>query len=382
DPAGLTDTATVTVTVTDVNNTPIAANDTATTDEDTPISIDVLSNDTDADGDTLIVSVTTAASNGTAVVNGQNVDYTPAADFNGSDSFGYTISDGNGGSDSATVSITINAVNDPPVAIADSGTTPQDTAVTIDVLGNDLDVDADMLSISSVTQPASGTTSIVPAGIFFTPATSGTFTFDYTADDGNTGTSTATVEVVVTAVNAPPVAVADTANTDRGSAITIDVLDNDTDADGDTLSIASVAAAPNGTTSVTPAGVSYTPNGTFLGDDSFTYEVIDGNGGSDSATVTVTVNNNPPVAVDDAASTTMDMAVRISVLVNDTDADAADTLSIATVSDVVNGTAVVDGDDVVFTPTTGLIGEGSFNYEVTDGSGGIDSASVRITISA
>lgn len=383
-PAALTATAEVSVSVTNVNNVPVAANDTGTTDEDTPVSISVLTNDGDADGDSLSVVISDNPSNGTAVVNGSNIDYTPSADFNGNDVIEYTVTDGSGGSDTASVSITVNAVNDAPVAIADTATTPQTTPIDIDVLANDSDVDTgDVLSVTGVTQPTSGTTSFTATQVSFAPNTGGTFIVEYTIADGNGGTAVAEVEVTVTAVNAPPVAVADIGSTDRNTAITIDVLTNDIDSDNDTLTLTSVGGTPTGTATISAGLISYTPDGTFLGADSFSYEINDGNGGTDTGSVTVNVANVSPVAVADAATTTVDMPVSIPVLLNDSDADTVDTLSIATVTTApANGIAVIDGDDIVYTPDGGFTGSDTFIYEVTDGNGGNDTAEVTVSISA
>ena len=139
------------------NIPPVAADDSADTDEDTAVTIDVLTNDSDEDGDTLTVSSVTQPADGTVVNNGTDVTYTPDADYCGSDSFTYTVSDGNGGSDTAAVDVSVTCVNDAPVAADDSETTDEDTSVTIDVLANDTDVDGDSLSVDSVTQPTNGT---------------------------------------------------------------------------------------------------------------------------------------------------------------------------------------------------------------------------------
>src|SRR5207253_4162078 len=135
---GGTATASVALTITAENDPPAAVNDAATTSEDTAVSIAVLTNDSDADGDTLTVSVATAPAHGTAAVNPDGtIRYTPAANYNGSDSFSYTISDGHGGTATARVALTITAENDAPAAANDAATTAEDTAVSIAVLGNE-----------------------------------------------------------------------------------------------------------------------------------------------------------------------------------------------------------------------------------------------------
>ena len=145
----LSDTAKVTVTVTPVNDPPNAVDDPVATTEDTPVTGNVLANDTDVDGDKLTATLGTGPANGklTLAPNG-DFTYTPAANFSGSDSFTYTADDGKGGTDTATVSITVSKVNDAPDAVDDFVTTDEDTKLTGDVLTNDTDVDGDKLTVS------------------------------------------------------------------------------------------------------------------------------------------------------------------------------------------------------------------------------------------
>ena len=292
------------MTVTPVNDAPVAADDTATTAEDTPTTITVLGNDSDVDGDTLSVTSASDPANGSVVINPDGtIAYTPDADFTGTDTFTYTISDGNGGTDTATVTVTVTPVNDAPVAADDSVSTPEDTPTTITVLGNDSDADGDTLSVTSATDPANGTVVINPDGtIGYTPDAdfTGTDTFTYTISDGNGGTDTATVTVTVTPVNDAPVAVDDTATTAEDTPTTITVLGNDSDVDGDTLSVTSASDPANGSVVINPDGtIGYTPDADFTGTDTFTYTISDGNGGTDTATVTITVTpvNDAPVAL-------------------------------------------------------------------------------------
>ncbi|MFN4764668.1 Ig-like domain-containing protein, partial [Gillisia sp. Q332] len=164
-------TNTITINVTPVNDAPVAVDDTATTDEDTAVNINVLANDTDVDGDTLTVTQTTAPTNGSVVINTDyTITYTPDANFNGTDTFTYTITDGNGGTDTATVTVTVNPINDAPVAVDDTATTDEDTAVTVSVLTNDTDVDGDTLTVTETTAPSNGSVVINGDGtITYTP---------------------------------------------------------------------------------------------------------------------------------------------------------------------------------------------------------------------
>ena len=194
----------------------------------------------------------------------------------------------------------IPQANDPPVAVDDSTTTAEDTAIVIRVLDNDSDVDGDSLSVIEVSTPSNGSVAVTGAGttVTYTPNANfhGSDLFTYKVSDGKVVTDAATVTVIVTSVNDPPVAMGDSTTTDEDRAIVIRVLDNDTDADGDALSVTAVSVPSNGRAAITSVGttVTYTPNANFHGSDSFTYTVSDGNGSTDTGTVTVTVT-----AVDD-----------------------------------------------------------------------------------
>ena len=172
-------------------------------------TIGVLANDTDANGDTLTITAVTQGAHGSVVNNGTSVSYTPNPNFFGSDSFTYTIDDGHGATDTATVNVTVLNVEDPPTAVDDSATIAEDSgANTINVLANDSDVDGDALAVTAVTQGAHGSVANNGTSVSYTPAHDffGSDSFTYTIGDGNGGTDTATVHVTVTNVNDPPVA--------------------------------------------------------------------------------------------------------------------------------------------------------------------------------
>ncbi|MEJ2475810.1 MAG: tandem-95 repeat protein, partial [Desulfobacterales bacterium] len=199
-----------------VNDTPVAGVDAYTTDEDTALTVSspgVLGNDTDIDGDALTVASGSSPSNGTLTLNADgSFTYTPNANFNGSDSFTYTVSDGNGGSDTAAVAITVKPVNDPPVAENNAATTDEDAPVkTVNVLGNDHDVDGDTLSVSSFdsASTAGGTVAYNDDGTFtftYTPPDdfNGIDKFTYKATDGSAESNSADVTIQVYAVNDAP----------------------------------------------------------------------------------------------------------------------------------------------------------------------------------
>jgi hypothetical protein len=195
------------VTTTAANGLPVAVGDSEATNEDMSVTVTVLANDSDPDGDTLAVTAVTAPAHGGAVLNPDStVTYQPADNYNGDDSFDYTVSDGNGGTDTATVSITIAPVNDDPVAHDDTATTPQDTAVTILVLSNDSDVDGDGLTVTAVGVPANGAVENRGNSVTYTPNAgyTGEDSFSYTISDGQGGTATALVAITITGSGTTP----------------------------------------------------------------------------------------------------------------------------------------------------------------------------------
>jgi VCBS repeat-containing protein len=283
-----------------------------------------------------------------------------------------------------TASIVVAAVNDPPVAGDDSATTAFNTAVLLDVLSNDHDADGGTLAITESQQASNGTVVVQNGKILYTPNTGyiGEDSFTYTASDGQGGSAVASVTVTVRPPNQAPTATADTAATIKDTLVTIDVLANDTDPDGDTLSIVSVAAGSNGTAIVQAGKVVYTPNSGFVGSDTFTYTMSDGQGGSAIGNVSVSVApppNSAPTANDDIAATTTDTATLINVLANDSDADS-DVLSISNLSAATNGVVAINNGQVSYTPNSGFSGLDSFTYTVSDGQGGTDVGNVSVSV--
>jgi Ca2+-binding RTX toxin-like protein len=300
DISGSTAEATVWININPVNDAPVANDQTTVvTPEDTVTTISLDATDPENDG--LSYSIMSPPSHGTLSGAAPNLQYTPAANYFGSDSFMFEVSDGEL-TDTATVLVTINPVNDNPIALNDIATTSQDTAVTVNVLTNDGDVDSgDTLTVQSVTNPANGVAVIDNGGntVTYTPASTfvGSDSFDYTVSDGHGGTATATVSITVNAANSNPTAVDDIATTDQGIAVTINVLTNDSDPDGDQLTVQSITTTPaHGTVTINSGSttITYIPVATFAGTDSFTYAISDGKGGTATASVTVTINAVPP----------------------------------------------------------------------------------------
>ncbi|WP_274790035.1 tandem-95 repeat protein [Vibrio harveyi] len=379
----LTDEATVTVTVNPINDAPVAVNDAVSTDEDTAVTIDVLANDSDPENDQLtITNASVPAEQGTvAIVDGKLV-FTPAENFNGDATISYTISDGQL-TDDSTVAVTVNPVNDAPVAVNDTVATDEDTTVTIDVLANDSDPENDQLTITNASVPAEqGTVAIVDGKLVFTPAENfnGDATISYIISDGQL-TNDATVAVTVNPVNDAPVAVNDAVSTDEDTAVTIDVLANDSDPENDTLTI-TAASVPTeqGTVAIVDGKLVFTPAENFNGDATISYTISDGQL-TDDATVAVTVNpvNDAPVAVDDTVTTDEDTAVTIDVLANDSDPENDQlTITNASVPAEQGTVAIVDGK-LVFTPAENFNGDATISYTISDGQL-TDDATVAVTV--
>ncbi|MDH3666966.1 MAG: tandem-95 repeat protein [Paracoccaceae bacterium] len=287
---------------------PEAIDDSSSVSEDGSVVISVLDNDL---GQGLRLSAVNDATMGNVTVNDDGtVTYRPLVNATGSDQFTYTITDFEGRTSTATVWIDVTASNDAPVAQDDSynAAAGETYASAGSVLENDSDVDGDGLWVSSydATSSGGGTVDVNADGTFtYDPADgfSGIDTFSYTVNDGNGGTATATVSVSVEGNDTPdevpnnaPVAIDDSFASEGGEAVSGNVLDNDSDPDGDALSVTDFDATSSGGGTVTMSaggGFTYTPASGFSGNDDFTYAVSDGNGGTSSATVNVTVDAPP-----------------------------------------------------------------------------------------
>lgn len=281
------------------NTAPAGVADTYSTNEDTVLNVTapgVLGNDTDADGDPLTAVLVTGPASGSLTFSTDgSFTYTPVANFNGPVTFTYMPNDGLANGNTTTVTLNVIAVNDPPVAVADAFAGTEDVPLTQPapgVLANDSDVEGPLTAVLT-TGPANGTLTLNADGSFtYTPNAnfSGSDSFTYQASDGTAMSAPVTVTLSIAAVNDPPVAVDDSTSTSAGVPVTINVLSNDSDADGDPLSLTLFSQGSQGTVSCTTTGsCTYTPNATATGSDSFTYKVSDGNGGQDDGVVFITI---------------------------------------------------------------------------------------------
>ncbi|ELB2094609.1 tandem-95 repeat protein, partial [Vibrio parahaemolyticus] len=366
--------------------------------EDTPTIIKVLGNDTFEGKDKVVsLDAENGPKNGTVIVNNDGtVTYTPDDNYVGKDTFTYIVTSG-GVSESTTVEVNVTPVNDAPVAKDDIATTQEDTAVTIDVLSNDSDVDGDKLSIQSATVPeAQGKVEIVDGKLVFTPAENfnGHAEITYTVTDGQL-TDEAKVTVTVNPVNDAPTIKVDAVESITEDAVSTDTVVatltvRDTDTPEDQLTV-SLENNSNGyfvlvgnEVKLTQAGVDAVNNDELnLKDLTISASVSDGVNptANDSDSLIVNRVNDAPVAKDDIATTQEDTAVTIDVLPNDSDVDG-DKLSIqsASVPEAQGKVEIVDGK-LVFTPAENFHGDAEITYTLTDGAL-TDQATVNVTVNA
>jgi len=398
--------ATVTVNVLPINDGPVALDDAYVTSEDTSLNVPaisgILNNDTDPENDPLSAVLVSAPGNAQAFT--LNLDgsfvYTPSLNFNGPDSFTYQARDPDGAlSNIATVMITVNPVNDPPVALNDSYSTNEDTTLTIatpGILLNDSDIDSDTLIAQLVTGPMRAQSFVLnPDGSFvYTPVSNynGPDSFTYRAFDGASVSNLATVTIGVLPVNDPPVAMDEAFNINEDTTLTVTapgVLLNDTDPDGDPLTAQLATGPGNAQTFILNSNGSftYTPLPNFNGVDTFTYRAFDGVAQSNLATVTINIApvNDNPIAVNDAYSTDEDLTLSVpaitGILANDSDPDG-DELFAELVTGPASAAAFGLNPDGSFsyTPAPDFNGNDTFTYRAFDGQARSNLATVFITV--
>ncbi len=393
---GLTATASITVTI-GSNTAPVAAADTASTTAGAPVDVDVLANDSDANGDPLIISdaVLTAGSGTAIAVNGK-LRFTPAAGFIGTATITYTVDDGRGGTATATLTVTVTG-NNAPTAAADSYSVAEDGTLTVNakgILANDTDPDGNMLSAVQVTGVSHGTLTLNADGSFtYAPAANynGPDSFTYKANDGALDSNTVTVSLTVTSVNDAPIAFPDSYTVAEDTTLSVvasGVLNNDTDVESASLSAVLVSNASNGAVTLNANGsFTYVPAGNFAGTDSFTYKANDGTTDSNTVTVSITVTavNDAPVAAANSYSVAEDGVLSLAapgVLGNDSDTEGSP-LTAMVVSSVTHGTLTLNADgSFSYTPAANYSGPDSFTYKANDGTLDSNTATVSINVTA
>ena len=366
-----------TVPVLATNNPPVAGNATVTTAEDKAKSITL--NGSDVDGDPLTYAVVTQPTHGSLSGTAPNLTYRPGTNFFGSDSFTFRVSDGMTNSATAIVSITVTAVNDPPVVSGSSVTTAKNTPVVITLTGSD--VDGDALTYAVVTQPAHGTLSGQPPNLTYTPQPNynGPDSFTFKANDGTVDSSVAAMSITVTAINSAPLASGTSVTTSENTPANF--LLSASDPDGDALIYTVVTAPTHGSLSGAAPNLMYQPNTNYNGVDSFTFQVSDGVTNSSTATVSITVTrvNDAPVANATSLTTVENTAKSITLSGSDVDGDA---LTYAVVTQPAHGTLSGTAPNLTYTPAANYNGADSFTFKVNDGAIDSGAATVAVTVSA
>jgi len=376
----------VVVTINAVNDAPLATDDTLSVAEGASATLSVLANDTDAELDSLSVQVTTAPANGATVVNADNsITYTHDGTETTSDSLVYTISDGNGGVDTATVTISVSPVNQAPIAINDSGSVNEGGSSVIDVLQNDSDAEASALTATLASTPTNGSAVINVNGTITynhdgSETTNDSFSY-FVTDNQGAVSGIATVNLSVTAVNDVPVANDDNATLPEAGQLTIDVLGNDQDNEQDNLSVQLLSTPNNGNVIVnTDNTLQYLHDGSETLSDTFTYGIDDGNGGADTAIVSISITpvNDAPQANSDQASLDEGGTVSVNVLINDSDPEN-ESLTSALLTPSQNGLVSLNSDNsFTYTHNGSETLTDSFTYQITDLSGATATAVVDI----
>ena len=392
------------------NCPPVANNDFNNTLVDLPVSGNMLTNDWDPQGDNLAVDGTLLdqPDNGSVTFSANgDYTYTPSSGFIGGDSFTYVMCDDGSPSACDTAIVFIDVIpltseNDPPIANTDDAQTMQGVPVSGNVLTNDDDPDGDnlILNLTPVTDPSNGSVTLNPDGTFlYTPDPSfiGIDTYTYSiCDDGVPSlcdTTVVTINVLYDPEpnNQPPFAGNDGAVTNVDVPVSGDLLANDSDPDGDNITVNTTPVSGPGSGSVTinPDGTfDYIPNGGFSGTDVFTYSICDDGVPSlcDTATVTILVvpdngGNEPPIANDDEAQTNQNTPVSGNVLNNDGDPDGDPITSAGPIDGPDNGTvSIAPNGDYTYTPDPGFTGTDTFTYQTCDPGPLCDTATVTITV--
>ncbi|MEA4926958.1 MAG: tandem-95 repeat protein [Syntrophomonadaceae bacterium] len=405
--------ATMTLNIAGTNDVPTAVAHTFTTDEDTVLNDSLTDYAADVDtGDTLIYAKESDPTNGSVTVNTNgSFTYTPVENFNGTDSFTWSVSDGTADSNTATATITVTAVNDAPTVSNNSKNGTEDTTMTFaagdfsvgysDEEGSAFsgiriatlpDAAHGVLKLGAVNITANQVIAAVSLGnITFVPAAdfNGSISFTWKAGDGTDYSDPATMTLSIAGTNDAPTAADHTFTTDEDVALNGSLTGYAGDIDGDSLIYAKAGDPSNGSVTVNADGTfTYTPTENFNGTDSFTWSVSDGTADSNTATATITVNavNNAPTVSNNSKNGTEDTTMTFaagdfSVGYSDVEGNAFSGIQIVTLPDAAHGTLklnnvdiiagqeidAADLEDIIFVPVADFYGNASFTWKVSDG---------------
>jgi hypothetical protein len=357
------------------NEPPVAAGQSVATDEDMPLAITLTA--TDEDGDPLTFSVTGGPAHGSLSGTAPHLTYTPAANYHGADSFTFVANDGEANSNAATVAITVNPVNDAPVANSQAVVTVQDAAVAVTLAASD--VDGDGLGYSVVTGPTNGSLSGSVPNLTYAPNAgfTGSDSFTFTASDGQASSNLATVSITVEEINYPPTADSQSVATDEDTPLGITLTA--ADPNGDPLTYTVTGGPAHGSLSGTAPNLTYTPAANYNGADSFTFVASDGEASSNAATVAIAVNgvNDAPAANSQSVSTVAGAAVAVTLTASDVEGDS---LTYSVVGLPANGVLSGAAPALTYTPNAGFTGSDTFTFVANDGQVNSNVATISITV--
>jgi len=387
------DTALVSVNVLNVNDAPVAVDDTATVVEDGSVIIEVLGNDSDADGDTMYAGTVNGSSDGVVeALADSTVRFTPNPDFNGEATFTYATTDVSLFSELATVTVEVTPVNDAPTAGTNYYSCNEDGQIVVNapgVLANDGDIDGDVLTARMDSEPGNGTVQWPGDGSFvYTPNANvtGHFHIYYSAFDGQAYSPSVYICLNVGSVNDAPTVTDDSASCDEDGSTSFNVLGNDSDVDNDELSAELKTDPANGTVTLAANGDAvYTPAENWSGTDTFTYRAYDGSEYSVIGVVTVVVApvNDAPAAASDSYEVDENTLLTVAapgVLGNDSDIDGDSLSSFVEAGPDGGDLSLATDGSFTYMPDAGFYGEDTFEYYVSDGDAHSDHVTVTITV--
>jgi len=370
--------ATVTINITP-NHPPLVNLQTVIIEEDTATIISLTGSDLDSDD--IVYSVVTDPSHGSLTGAPPNLTYTPNSDFHGKDTFTFKANDGTADSDLGTVSITVTASNDPPIANTDSIIVSEDVQTSVVLTGTD--PDGDSLTFSIVTRPCNGNLSGIEPNLIYTPHPdyNGQDEFAFKVHDGTLDSKPATVVVQIFAVEDVPLPKSLHVKLKEDTSLPITLIGSDPDSDSLTFDI---MTDPNhGQLTGKAPNLTYTPDMNFSSLDSFSFTVSDGKALSEPGTVSITVIpvDDPPIAKKDNLITQEDIPATINVLANDIELDN-DILKVMNVTQGMNGSVTMNTDGALtYTPNAEFHGSDQFTYTVVDGGGETDTTTVMVVVS-
>lgn len=355
--------AVVNIMVQPVNDAPTAVGNSVTLNEDSAANL-VLAG-TDVEGSALTFTIVAQPAHGILSGTAPNLQYTPKGNYFGADSFAFRVNDGELDSAPATVSLTVRAINDAPVAVGAEVSLDEDTGADVTLQGSD--VEGSSLAFVIVQGPAHGSISGTPPAVRYIPSENyhGPDSFTFKVNDGELDSTAARVTLAVAAVNDPPVAAAQNASTPEDTSLTLSL--GATDVDGDSVNCLIVNFPAHGTLSGPPSNVVYTPSPNYFGGDSFQFRANDGTADSELATVSITITpvNDAPAATPQILGTPEDTPANFTL--NGTDVEGS-ALTFRVTRPPAHGTLSGTLPDLAYSPGANFHGSDSLEFAVNDGS--------------